>query len=101
MSTEPGMDVVPIVAPHDQPAVRPAESQLAVSRMANGRMMYHHDMLKEIRTARGGQRVHSDGFLSLSQITEPAYECGTCGFNSFFAAEDAKCHRCGLNIVKH
>lgn len=98
-STEPGMDVIPIVAPHDNPQMRPAESLIATSKMRDGSTLVHRDMLNEIRTRRDGRRVHSDGFLSLSQVAKPAYECPDCGFSSFFAAEDAICHRCGTVMI--
>lgn len=52
----------------------------------------HKDMLSFIQTRRAGRAVHSDGFLSVSGMTEPMYVC-ECGFNGLIL--DVKCARCG------
>jgi hypothetical protein len=40
--------------------------------------------------------VHSDGVLYLSGLTDPSYECPSCGFRGFF--QSAICHKCGHNV---
>jgi len=55
----------------------------------------HKDILGLMREKRIGRAVHSDGFLALSGMVEPAYEC-ECGFNGIFM--DVKCARCGKEI---
>jgi hypothetical protein len=55
----------------------------------------HKDMLSFMREKRVGRAVHSDGFLALGGLVEPAYTC-ECGFNGMFL--DVKCARCGKDL---
>ena len=52
----------------------------------------HKDFLEWVRTPRPGRAVHSDGFLALSGLVKPAYECPSCGFSGVFVSE--RCTRC-------
>jgi hypothetical protein len=55
----------------------------------------HKDMLEWIRTPKRATVQYRDGFLTLSDITKPAYEC-ECGFSGLF--EDTRCARCGVGL---
>jgi hypothetical protein len=59
--------------------------------MGDGRRVRDADMLEFVRTNRVGRECHSDGFLSVSGMVEPAYEC-ECGFRGLFVSET--CARC-------
>ena len=60
-----------------------------------GRSIRDSDFLDWIRRRRAPLEVHSDGFLALSGLVEPAYEC-ECGFNGVFV--DVVCARCGRSL---
>ena len=88
-----------ILAPQfDEPLALPYGGEAGVTRSKKHGLIEHRHMLEFIRSRRAGRAVHSDGFLSLGGMTEPAYVC-ECGFNGLIL--DVKCARCGkaLDVV--
>ena len=79
----------------DDPQALPYGGESGVSRSPRHGAIEHRHMLDFIRTRRAGRAVHSDGFLSLAGMVEPAYVCA-CGFHGLIM--DVKCARCGVSL---
>jgi len=61
----------------------------------HGEKINHAAFLEYIRTPKRATVKYRDGFLTLSDIVKPAYEC-ECGFNGLIA--DVKCAKCGETV---
>ena len=78
----------------EHPQALPYGGESGVVRGNKG-LYKHSDVLGFMRTRRAAQSVHSDGFLALSGLVTPAYEC-ECGFSGMFESET--CVRCGRKV---
>ena len=56
----------------------------------------HRELLNRFREKQYARTIHSDGFLSIGEFAEAAYECPRCGFQGVFKRED--CFRCGQTL---
>ena len=88
--------VTPIESQFDEPechSMTEDSNRFNYSRQPKGKWLNHETMLNWIRTSRPGtQGRQSDGFMSVSHLVSPAYEC-ECGFSGLFESE--ACVKCG------
>lgn len=93
-------DIIPIESRFDNPECRPNSGDSDrdnYSLDGRGRKVNHGQFLEWIRAPKIGTiGRQSDGFLSVSHLVVPAYECPACNFHGMF--ESQECHRCGVKL---